>query len=158
MYYNAKKSKAYWLKEGWGHPYVDMEPTPLFPFGHGLSYTTFEYSNLRLSAGRIGPGDSVEIEAEIRNAGKRFGEEVVQLYVQDVVSSVSTPVMELKGFARVGLEPGQKKTVVFRLTPELLSLYDRNLERIVEPGQFKVMIGSSCEDIRLRGEFVVTGN
>lgn len=155
-YYNAKKSKTYWLKEGWGRPYVDMEPTPLFPFGHGLSFTTFEYGNLWMSAGRIGPGDSVEISAEVRNAGGRFGEEIVQLYVQDVVSSVSTPVMELKGFVRVALEPGQKKTVRFQLTPELLSLHDRNLAHVVEPGQFKVMIGSSCEDIRLRGDFVVT--
>jgi beta-glucosidase len=158
VYYNAKKSKAYWLREGWGHPYVDMEPTPLFPFGHGLSYTKFEYDNLRLGAGRIGPGDSIEIEAEIRNAGERYGEEIAQLYVQDVITSVSMPAMELKGFARVGLEPGQKKTVGFRLTPDLLSLVDRNLERIVEPGRFKVMIGSSSEDIRLRGEFVVTGD
>ena len=156
VYYNAKRSKAYWLKEGWGHPYVDLDPTPLFPFGHGLSYTTFAYRNLKLSRPRIGPAGSVEVSFEVANTGNRFGREVAQLYVQDVTSSVATPGKELKGFAKVGLEPGQTKTVTLVLTPAQLALYDRWLDRVVEPGEFKVFIGSSAEDIRLEAGFEVT--
>jgi beta-glucosidase len=155
VYYNAKKSKQYWLKEGWGKPYADLDPTPLYPFGHGLSYTQFEYSNLKFSAEQIGPAGSIEISADIKNSGGRSGEEIVQLYIQDVISTVSTPVKELKGFAKIGLEPGQTKTVKFMLTPEDLALYNQRLERVVEPGQFKVFIGSSSEDIRLSGDFTV---
>jgi len=155
VYYNAKKSKRYWLKEGWGHPYADLDPTPLYPFGHGLSYTTFEYSNLKISAREISPAESVKVSVEIKNSGARFGEEVVQLYIQDVISTVSTPIKELKGFARIGLDPGQKRTVAFELTPEHLSLYNKFLQRVVEPGQFKVFVGSSSEDIRATGDFIV---
>ena len=156
VYYNAKKSKAYWLKEGWGHSYADLDPTPLYPFGHGLSYTTFEYRSLKLSSQSIGPASSVEVSVDVENTGDRFGEEVVQLYIQDVVSSVSTPIKELRGFAKVGLEPGQMKTVHLILTPEHLALYDRWLDRVVEPGEFMVFVGSSSEDIRLQGRFFVT--
>ena len=155
VYYNAKKSKLYWIKEGWGHPYADLDPTPLFPFGHGLSYTKFDYSSLQLSAKEISPDGTLKISADIKNAGTRFGEEIVQLYLQDVISSVSTPVKELKGFAKIGLEPGQKKTVTFELTPEHLALYNKSLERVVEAGQFKVFLGSSSEDIRTTGDFIV---
>jgi beta-glucosidase len=156
-YYNAKKSKSYWLKEGWGHPYADLDPAPLYPFGHGLSYTTFKYRDLRLSSQAIGPSGSVEVSVDVENTGDRFGEEVVQLYIQDVVSSVSTPVKEIKGFVKVGLEPGQTETVKIVLTPEHLALYDRWLDRVVEPGEFRVFVGSSSEDIRLEGRFFVTG-
>ena len=156
VYYNAKKSKAYWLKEGWGHPYADLDPAPLFPFGHGLSYTTFEYENLRLSSEAIAPAENLEISLDIRNTGNRFGQEVVQLYVQDVESSVATPVKELKGFAKVGLEPGQRKTLKLVLGADDLAVYDRWLDRIVEPGEFRIYIGSSSEDIRLQGRFRVT--
>jgi beta-glucosidase len=155
VYYNAKKSKAYWLAEGWGKPYVDLDPTPLYPFGHGLSYTTFEYGNLQLSAGEIAPSGSVVISADIRNTGSRFGREIVQLYVQDVLSSVSTPVVQLKGFAKVGLEPGEKKTVRFELHPEDLALLDRELRPVVEPGKFNFFIAGSSEDFKLSGEFTV---
>jgi beta-glucosidase len=155
VYYNHKKSKAYWLAEGWGKPYIDLDPTPLYPFGHGLSYTTFEYGNLQLSAGEIAPTGSVVISADIQNTGNRFGREIVQLYVQDVVSSVSTPVVQLKGFAKVGLEPGEKKTVRFELHPEDLALLDRELKPTVEPGKFRVFVGSSSADFRVSGEFTV---
>jgi beta-glucosidase-like glycosyl hydrolase/peptidoglycan/xylan/chitin deacetylase (PgdA/CDA1 family) len=156
VYYNAPRSKAYWIKEGWGHPYADLDPAPLFPFGHGLSYTTFRYENLRLSSGRIGPSGSVEVSIDLRNTGDRFGEEVVQLYIQDVTSSVSTPIKELKGFAKIGLEPGKVRTVRLLLTPDHLALTNRWLDRVVEPGPFKIYVGSSSEDIRLQGGFEVT--
>ena len=156
-YYNAKRSKEYWIKEGWGHPYADMEPTPLYPFGHGLSYTRFEYGGLKLSAVEIGPNEPVEVRVDVRNSGERYGEEIVQLYVRDVVSSVATPLMALKGFARVGLEPGASRTVTFTLTPEQLALLDRHMARVVEPGEFKVLVGSSSADIRAEGSFVVRG-
>jgi beta-glucosidase-like glycosyl hydrolase len=155
VYYNAKKSKLYWIKEGWGHPYADLEPTPLYPFGHGLSYTTFEYSNLQLGAREIGPDESIRISVDVKNSGRRFGDEVVQLYIQDVISTVSTPVKELKGFSRISLEPGQQRTVTFDLAPEHLALYNVSLKRLVEPGQFKVFVGSSSEDIRASGGFTV---
>jgi beta-glucosidase len=155
VYYNAKKSKRYWIKEGWGHPYADLEPTPLYPFGHGLSYTKFEYGNMQLSAKEISQKGTIKVSVDIKNTGSRAGKEVVQLYLQDVISSVSTPVKELKGFAKIELEPGQKKTVTFELTPEHLALYNKSLERVVEAGQFKVFLGSSSEDIRTTGDFIV---
>jgi len=105
VYYNFKRSKEYWVKSGWGHPYVDLEPTPLYTFGYGLSYTRFSYASLRLSAMDIHPTESVEVSLEVRNTGSRAGAEVVQLYLQDVISSVSRPVKELRGFSKIGLQP-----------------------------------------------------
>jgi beta-glucosidase len=158
VYYNQKRSRAYWVEKGWGRPYVDMNPLPLFPFGFGLSYTTYEYSNLRLHRTTIPAGGEVEVSVDVKNIGARPGVEVVQLYLRDVISSVSTPVQELKGFQKVSLEPGETKTATFRLTPEHLSLLDRHLERVVEPGTFEVRIGSSSADIRLKTSFEVSAN
>ncbi len=155
VYYNMPRSKRYWMKGGWGRAYVDMEPTPLYPFGFGLSYTQFAYSDLHLSAQEISPKDGIEVRLQVKNTGDRPGKETVQLYVQDVVSSVSTPVKQLRGFAKLALEPGETKTCTFKLTPDDLALLDINLKRIVEPGQFQVMVGSSSEDIHLTGEFQV---
>ncbi len=155
VYYNHKKSKRYWITEGWGRAYADMDPTPLYPFGHGLSYTSFNYTNLRLSAAEVGRGGTLTISAEIRNSGSRYGKEVVQLYVEDVIATVSTPVKQLRGFKKVGLDPGETKAVTFELTPRHLFLYDRHLERVVEPGRFRIMVGSSSEDTRLTSEFTV---
>jgi beta-glucosidase len=155
VYYNAKKSKSYWIQHGWGRPYVDLEPTPLYPFGYGLSYTRFDYANLKLSRNEISPAETVEVRVDVRNAGGRAGAEVVQLYIEDVVSSVSTPVKELRGFTKVFLQPGETRTCTFTLRPDDLALYDRDLRRVVEPGLFRVMVGSSSEDIRVRGEFQV---
>ena len=135
--------------------YVDLPGAPLYPFGHGLSYTRFEYANLEISPGEIGPAGQVHLSVDIRNAGERAGAEVVQLYINDVLSSVTRPVQELKGFRKVTLQPGERQTVRFQLTPEELSFLDRNLERVVEPGTFRVMVGASCQDIRLSGTFEV---
>jgi beta-glucosidase len=132
-----------------------MDAAPLFEFGYGLSYTEFEYSNLRVTPQRIGPAGEVHISVDVKNIGDRQGQEVVQLYVDDVISSVTTPVKELKAFRKVTLEPGQQKTAEFALTPHQLSILNRHMERVVEPGTFEVMVGSSSENIRLRGRFDV---
>lgn len=148
LYYNTKPT-------GRGYDYVTVSGKALFPFGHGLSYTQFEYSNLQIVPDKIAPTESVEIRVDVRNIGTRPGDEVVQLYLRDVVSSVTRPLKELKGFKRISLAPGEKKTVNFVLTPEELAFLDRDLKSIVEPGTFAVMIGSSSEDIRVKGSFEV---
>jgi beta-glucosidase len=150
MYYNHFPPKVFT-----GRGYVDMPATPLYPFGHGLSYTNFEYSNLQVSPQTIKPAGNVTITADITNTGTVAGDEVVQLYRNDVVSSVVTPVTELKGFEKIHLEPGQKITVTFTLTPDDLSFLDLDLHPIVEPGDFDVMVGRSSADIRLTGSFSV---
>jgi beta-glucosidase len=155
-YYNYRPSKEYWIKEGWGHRrYADMSALPLWEFGYGLSYTNYEYSNLRIGEPKVHTGGDVHITADVRNAGERAGAEVAQLYIRDVISSVTTPVKQLKGFAKVVLEAGEKKTVHFTLTPDDLSLLNRQMVRVVEPGEFQVMIGHSSGDIRLTGSFEV---
>jgi beta-glucosidase len=154
-YYNSKPAKTYWLTHGWGKPYADLSPEPLFEFGYGLSYTRFEYSNLRLDPVRIGLGGHVRVSVDVQNVGERSGAEVVQLYLRDLVASVTTPVKSLKGFSKIWLAPGESRTVEFRLGPEELSLLDRHMEWVVEPGEFEVMVGSSSKQIRLRGRFEV---
>jgi len=132
-----------------------MEAAPLYEFGYGLSYTKFEYGNLEITPQEIEPAGEVDISLRVKNSGDRHGEEVIQLYLDDVVSSVSTPVKELKRFQKISLAPGEEKTVQFKLTPGDLALLDRNLAPVVEPGAFEVMIGSSSDDIRLKGGFEV---
>jgi beta-glucosidase len=149
VFYNARKSKRYWLKHGWGRPYVDLEPTPLYPFGHGLSYTRFEYSNVTLSRSETATNESVEVRFDVKNVGPRAGVEIAQVYIEDLQSSVTTPSRELRGFARVNLESDESRTCNIRLEPDHLALFDKNLRRVVEPGEFKIMIGASSEDIRL---------
>ncbi len=156
VYYNHKPSKSHWIEHGWGKPYVDMNPRPLYEFGYGLSYTSFEYSNLKIEPEATGIGGSIRVSVDIENAGHRPGEEVVQLYINDVISSVVTPVQQLRGFEKTLLRPGEKRTVSFVLTPEHLGLLNHHLEWVVEPGVFKVMVGHSSKDIRLTGTFEVT--
>jgi beta-glucosidase len=140
---------------GRGDDYVDLTGMPLFPFGFGLSYTTFEYSDLVIEPATISESGSATVRCAVKNTGARAGDEVVQLYVRDVLASVARPVMELKGFQRVSLAPGGSTTVTFRLGPEHLRLLDAGMNWIVEPGTFRIMVGSSSKDIRLRGEIVV---
>jgi beta-glucosidase len=153
VYYNYPPSKKYWLEHAWGKAYVDMDPTPLYAFGHGLSYTTFKYSDLEITPKETGPGGEVHVNVTVTNTGGRAGADVVQLYINDPISSVSTPVKELKGFRKVWLQPGQVTKVQFELGPRHLSLVNRYLKKVVEPGEFIVMIGQSSADIVLQGTF-----
>ncbi|PWT92098.1 MAG: glycosyl hydrolase [Blastocatellia bacterium] len=129
----------------------------LYYFGHGLSYTTFNYSNLRIDPVRQNGPRDIRVTVDVENTGKRAGTEIVQLYTRDLVSSVTTYEKNLRGFERVELKPGEKKTVSFRLTFADLALWDRQMHFVVEPGKFQVMVGASSDDIRLKGEFEVTG-
>ena len=143
LYYNHKPT-------GRGDDYTDLSGKPQFPFGFGLSYTEFKYSNIRVSQSRISPDGQVEVSVDVQNVGTRQGEEVVQLYLHDPVASVSRPVKELKGFRRISVYPGEKRTVSFPLYKEEMGFLDRAMKFVVEPGTIEVMIGSSSDDIRER--------
>ncbi|HEY4788384.1 MAG TPA: glycoside hydrolase family 3 N-terminal domain-containing protein [Bacteroidales bacterium] len=128
----------------------------IYPFGFGLSFTTFEYSSLKITPEKQEAAGNVEVSVDVKNSGKMAGDEVVQLYINDEVSSVIRFVKELRGFERIHLEPGETKTVHFTLTPESLQMLNREKKWVVEPGWFKVMVGSSSEDIRQEGRFEIT--
>jgi len=140
VYYNAKPTA--------NRGYLGSDNTPLYPFGFGLSYTSFALSEPRLSKATIGPADSVTVSVDVTNAGQRTGDEVVQFYIRDDISSVTRPVKELKGFARVTLAPGEKRTVTFQVTPAELQFFGLDMKRIVEPGTFTVMVGPNSVDLK----------
>lgn len=140
---------------GRGDDYVDLSGQPLFPFGHGLTYTRFAYEDLRIEVERGRPAPRVRVSARIRNTGARAGDEVVQLYLRDVLTSVAQPLTALKGFTRIALQPGEARDVAFVLDAEHLQLLDERMRWVVEPGLFRVMVGASSKDIRLRGEFTL---
>jgi len=159
IYHYHKMGSGYRRAEGDMHKeYTDMPTTPLYPFGHGLSYTTFAYSNLRLSAGQVDSRGAIEIACDVTNSGDVPGDEVVQLYLHDREATVTRPVQELAGFKRVGLEPGATCTVTFAVEMRQLGFYNREMEFVVEPGNIDVRIGSSSADIRLAGAFEITGD
>jgi beta-glucosidase len=136
-----------------GRTYMYLKDSPLFAFGHGLSYTTFEYSELKVS-GKVKPGRSARVSVKVKNVGVRSGQEVVQLYVHDTQTKVVRPLKQLQGFRKVDLKAGETRTVEFTLPYESLAFYDARLKRfVVEPGKFDIMVGSSSDDIRLRGVF-----
>ncbi len=135
IYYNHKPT----ARRG----YLFSTTEPLFPFGHGLSYTTFAYANLKIDKPKIRAAEETTVTVDVTNAGRVRGDEVVQLYVRDEVSSVTRPVKELKDFARVTLAPGETRRVTFRVTPEKLSFFNRDMKRVVEPGTFQIMVGGS---------------
>jgi beta-glucosidase len=142
IYYNHKNTgRPGDAANHWSSKYRDLPLTPLFPFGYGLSYTTFAYEDMRLSKDAMTVADTLRVVVRIRNTGARFGEEVVQLYVRDDVASVTRPVMELKGFRKVGLRPGESRDVEFHVTPGLLSMYDASMQYRPEPGTFTIMAG-----------------
>lgn len=135
---------------GRGDDYNNLSGLPLFPFGYGLSYTHFEYSDIRLSKNNIRQDETTTVTCTVKNNGAKDGDEVVQLYLRDMLSSVSRPVMELKGFQRIPLKAGEAKTISFAITPAMRSFLDKDLNLTAEPGVFKVMIGASSADIRLK--------
>jgi beta-glucosidase len=152
VYYAHKPSGA--RSQLWGD-YVDASTSPAFEFGYGLSYTTFKFSNLEIKPNLVPLTGKISIRCTIENTGHRAGEEVVQLYINDVVASITRPVKELKGFKRIALKPAETRTVEFELRSETLGFYDKDMKFIVEPGMFKVMVGRSSKDIILEGEFEV---
>jgi beta-glucosidase len=136
--------------------YIDLKNSPKFPFGYGLSYTTFAYSDLKLSKHTIKKNEPLEVSVTIKNTGKLSGEEVVQLYLRDKVASIVRPVKELKDFRKIKLEAGESKTITFTIDDEKLSFYHNDLEFASEAGNFDLMIGSSSDDIRLKSDFELT--
>lgn len=139
IYYNHKPT----ARRG----YLLSTTSPLFPFGHGLSYTTFKYSNLKVSNPSIRADQSTTVTVDVTNTGKIRGDEVAQMYLRDEVSSVTRPVKELKDFARVTIEPGATKTITFQITPKKLALINREMKRVVEPGKFQIMVGGNSVDL-----------
>jgi beta-glucosidase len=139
----------YDITKGFTYMYVNGEP--LFPFGHGLSYTTFKYGNLKLSAEKIQPDGEVQISVDVKNSGRRAGDEVVQLYAHQEKSDVKVPAKELRGFQRISLQPGETKTVAFSLPASKLAIWDETTHGfVVEPGRFDILVGASSADIRLK--------
>ncbi len=149
QFYNHKASSS--------RGYLHDDISPLYPFGHGLSYTEFSYSDLSISTPQVQAGGAALIKFQLKNSGQRAGTEVVQLYVQDPVASLTRPVQQLAGFARVSLEPGQTAQVQFNLPVNQLAFLDNQMRWVVEPGEIRVMIGSSSADLRLRGGFNIGG-
>lgn len=148
LYYNYKPS-------GRGYDYMDTSAVPLYPFGYGLSYTTFTYSDIRFDKTTVRAGQQVTVSVDITNSGSMRGDEVAQLYLHDEIASVSRPIKELKDFARITLNPGETKTVDLTVTAEDMTMLDEGMNRVIEPGEFRVMVGSSSEDIRGEGIFTV---
>lgn len=133
--------------------YIDLKNSPKFPFGYGLSYTTFDYSGLKLSSNKIKSNETIKVSFQLKNTGKVAGEEVVQLYLKDKFGSVVRPVLELKDFQKLKLNAGESKTIEFIIDKEKLSFYNNKLEWVAEPGDFEVMIGASSADIKLKSDF-----
>ncbi|MBN1813013.1 MAG: glycoside hydrolase family 3 C-terminal domain-containing protein [Anaerolineae bacterium] len=150
-YHVGQQPVTYNQIPGWHgqQKYVDVPKEPLFAFGYGLSYTTFAYTNLKLDTKELAAGEALRVEVDVENTGERKGTEVVQLYVNDVYSSATTPVKELKAFRRVDLKPGEKKTIRLEVPYERLALVNQAMETVVEPGEFEVMVGSSSRDCDL---------
>lgn len=152
LFYNHKNTgrplqEGKWF-EKFRSSYLDVDNEPLYPFGYGLSYTTFQYSDIALSASAMGQDGSITAAVTVTNASKRDGAEVVQLYIRDLVGSITRPVKELKGFEKIFLKAGESKTVTFKITPELLRFYDYDLKQVAEPGDFDVMIGGDSRNVR----------
>lgn len=153
VFYNHKPSG---MRSNWYVDYVAEKVTPLYSFGHGLSYTTFEYSSLVIDRKQVSCGDTVDISLKVTNTGAVQGDEVVQLYVCDEYASNPRPVKELKGYVRVTLQPGECKAITFHLPVNQLAFFDSDLNLVLEPGRIFIMLGSSSDDIRLHGEIWIT--
>jgi beta-glucosidase len=134
--------------------YIDERNEPLFPFGYGLSYTNFEYSNMKISASKINSNETLKVSVDVSNTGNYDGKEVVQLYTRDVVGSVTRPIKELKGFQKVAIKKGEKQTITFEITQEDLKFYNSDLQFVAEPGEFEVFIGGDS-DTQLKEKFLL---
>jgi beta-glucosidase len=150
VYYSRKPSSF--------RDYIDVDAKPLFPFGFGLSYTEFRYRDLVIRTPEVKPFSFVEIEVTVENVGKYPGKEVVQVYISKEYSEVTRPLKELKAFKKIYLEPGQIKKILFRIPTENLAFYDRNMNLVIEPGDYRVMVGRNSEDIVLEGKFRIVGD
>lgn len=140
---------------GRGDDYYNLSGLPLYSFGYGLSYATFEYSDMHFNKNSIAKTDSAEVTFSLKNTGRVEGDEVVQLYIRDEIASVARPVLELKGFQRIHLKSGETKNISFMINPEMLTMFDKDLNKIIEPGEFRIMIGSSSRDLRLKQNLIV---
>ncbi len=154
--FNTGRPQAAGAASGYVSGYIDLDGTPRFPFGYGLSYSEFEYSQLVLDKNVMRGGDRIAVSVNVKNTGKYAGEEIVQLYLRDKVASVVRPVRELKDFQKVRIEPGQTQTLHFTIDREKLSFYNAQLQWAAEPGDFELMVGASAADIRLRTNFELT--
>lgn len=154
LFYNHKPSGS---TSNWYLDYVNESTSPLYAFGHGLSYSNFEYSDLQISPKQAVKGETITVSCKVKNISGLAGDEVVQLYIQDQYGALPRPVQELKGFYRLGLKPGEERQLEFALPVDALAYYDMNINLQLEAGRFSVMVGRSSADIRLRGEFEVTG-
>jgi beta-glucosidase len=143
MVYNHKPSQHV-------HEYKGSDGSPLFPFGYGLSYTTYQYGDIQLDKSEINPNETVKVKIPVTNTGLQAGVEIVQLYIRDDFSSVTRPVKELKDFARIALAPGETKTVELTISPDKLAFLDKKMNKVIEPGTFTVMVGSSSDDKDLK--------
>ena len=158
IYHYQKLGSGYRRVAGDMHKgYTDMPSTPLYPFGHGLSYTTFAYSDLAIAPGEVDSSAQVQISCTVTNSGAVAGDEVVQLYLHDREATVTRPAQELAGFKRVHLAPGESRRVTFTVQMSQLGFYNREMRFVVEPGNVDVMVGSSSDDLRLTGAFAITG-
>jgi beta-glucosidase len=154
VFYDQKPSGG---KSNWHENYVSVEAGPLYPFGHGLSYTSFAYGDFTIASAQAASGGAMEVGVSVRNSGSVPGDEVVQLYICDEYGCVPRPLKELKGFARLRLQPGETRRVTFQLPVNQLAFYDEEMKLVVEPGRIKLMVGSSSADIRCEGSFEIVG-
>lgn len=155
IFYNAKNTgRPYSRSDKYTSKYLDVLNTPLFPFGYGLSYTSFEYSNLQINKEAFFPEEKIELSVEVKNVGTRAGKEVIQLYVRDIVGSVTRPLKELKGFKKISLNPGESQLVTFALTPEDLAFFTKDMVFQAEPGDFEVFVGTSSAEC-LKSKFTL---
>ena len=152
LFYNHKNTGRPLLEGKWFEKfrsnYLDVDNDPLYPFGYGLSYTNFQYSDITLSAPTMGQDGSVTAMVTVTNTGKYDGAEVVQLYIRDLVGSITRPVRELKGFNKIFLRAGESKTVSFTITRDLLRFYDYDMNYVAEPGDFNIMIGGNSQTVK----------
>ena len=152
IYYNHKNTGRPVAPGEWYRPfasnYIDVPNEPLYPFGYGLSYTDYEYGDVTLSSVEMSSTGRITVSVAVTNTGSRDGEEIVQLYLRDMVRSITPPVKELKDYRRVALKAGETKTVIFEITVDDLKFYNSSLDYVAEPGEFTVMIGGNSRDVK----------